>query len=90
MGICPLKKKLIMQKTKKSDTNDQSKNNKTEIKDAKKADNPIIFFAKYESSPLSANHPQNGGPNTLDHCMGDIKTPISAGEKFLKFNQSDR
>ena len=79
-----------MQKTKKRDIKDHSKNKETEIKDAKKAVTPIIFFAKYGSFPLSANHPQKGGPKILDHCMGDIKTPISAGEKLLKFNQRDR
>ena len=90
MGMWPLKKKLMMQKTKKSDTNVHSKNNKTEIKDAKRADTAINFFAKLGSFPLSANHPQKGGPKTLDHCIGDINTPISAGEKLLKFNHRDK
>tara|TARA_A100001011_G_scaffold177932_1_gene186674 strand:- start:1342 stop:1653 length:312 start_codon:yes stop_codon:yes gene_type:complete len=90
IGMWPLKKKLMMQKTKKSDTKFHSKNNKTEIKDAKRADTAINFFAKLGSFPLSANHPQKGGPKTLDHCIGDINTPISAGEKLLKFNHRDK
>ena len=80
----------ITQKTINSETSDHSKNNETEIKDAKRADTPINFFGKYGSLPLSASHPQKGGPKTLDHCIGDIKIPISVGEKLLKFNQRDK
>jgi hypothetical protein len=79
-----------MQKTKKRGNRDQSKNNKIEQTTAKQAETPISFFAKKGSFPPSASHPQKGGPKTLDHCIGDIRMPISAGEKLLKFNHKDK
>ena len=90
IGICPLKKKLTRQKIINRDSKDQLKNNKVELKTAKQADKPISFFAKYGSPLISASHPQKGGAITLDHCIGDIKIPISEGENPLKFNHKPK